>query len=157
MAGASATATAAAWAKRLLAPMTKVSKLYFGLSRLVSSPRVPGEPVPGRTGSGAAAAAEAGARAASFVLLRLPLAVRPVFLEWLERTEPLKYQRIVARIRDTRGGELNDGRYGKRMRGEGLFAGLIAQRFAKAVARLGLAETLPALRCSAANNCGAWA
>src|SRR6185369_12998299 len=60
-------------------------------------------------------AAAAGARTASFVTLRLPGAVEPLFLEWVERVMPERAPKILNRVRDTRGGELNDMRYGKRM------------------------------------------
>ena len=57
LAGASATATAAAWANRLLEPMTKVSNVYFGLSRVGSLARAPGSrPVPGASPAGAGSA-----------------------------------------------------------------------------------------------------
>lgn len=75
------------------------------------------------------AAAEAGACSASYTLLRLPLTVRPIFLEWLERTQPLKKKRIESRIRSTRGGNLTDSQFGKRMRGEGQIADQINQTF----------------------------
>ena len=92
-----------------------------------------------------AAAADAGARAANFTMLRLPLAVQPIFLEWLGRTEPLKYERVVARIRDTRGGELNDSRFGGRMRGHGEMARQIEQTFQVFARKHGLHRRLAPL------------
>ena len=73
------------------------------------------------------AAADAGARSASHVLLRLPLSVRPVFVDWLERTQPLKKERIESRIRSTRDGNLNDSEFGRRMRGQGSYADQISE------------------------------
>src|SRR5262245_38527922 len=61
------------------------------------------------------AAREAGAGSAGYQLLRLPGAVEPVFREWLTRTRPEAQERVEARIRWTRGGRLNDSRFGKRM------------------------------------------
>lgn len=93
-----------------------------------------------------AAAQEAGAVGASWIMLRLPLEVAGLWREWLEAAEPGRAAKVMARVREARGGKDYDAEWGKRMRGEGLFAGLIAQRFDKAVARLGLAQTLPPLR-----------
>ncbi|NGQ89958.1 PA0069 family radical SAM protein [Rhodobacter sp. HX-7-19] len=94
-----------------------------------------------------AAAREAGAVGASWIMLRLPLEVAGLWRDWLEVAEPGRAAKVMARLREARGGKEYDAEWGKRMRGEGLFAELIGQRFAKAVARLGLAEALPALRC----------
>lgn len=94
-----------------------------------------------------AAAKDAGAVGASWIMLRLPLEVAGLWRDWLEAAEPGRAAKVMARLREARGGKDYDAEWGKRMRGEGLFAGLIGQRFAKAVARLGLAEALPALRC----------
>jgi len=85
-----------------------------------------------------AAAAEAGARSASFVLLRLPLTVRPVFLDWLARTQPFRAERVEAMIRATRGGELNDAKFGSRMRGIGPYAEQIGATFRVFAAKYGL-------------------
>ena len=69
-----------------------------------------------------AAAAEAGASDASYTLLRLPGAVAPLFEDWLERHLPGTKEKVLRRIRDMRGGKLNDPRFGSRMRGEGVYA-----------------------------------
>jgi DNA repair photolyase len=84
------------------------------------------------------AAAAAGARHASYILLRLPLAVAPLFEEWLERHRPAAKDKILGRIRSTRDGRLNDSRFGFRMRGEGPIADLIRQVFSVNSKRLGL-------------------
>lgn len=94
-----------------------------------------------------AAAKEAGAVGASWIMLRLPLEVAGLWRDWLARAEPGRAAKVMARIREARGGKEYDADWGKRMRGEGMFAGLIAMRFRKAVARLGLEEALPPLRC----------
>lgn len=85
------------------------------------------------------AAAEAGAKEAGHILLRLPLEVKELFEEWLRAHYPDRADRILKLVRETRGGRLNDPRFGSRMRGEGVYAGLIGQRFKVAVRRLGLA------------------
>ena len=82
-----------------------------------------------------AAAADAGAIAASYIVLRLPWEVNPLFLQWLEAHFPDRAQRVMNRIRDMRGGKDYDATFGKRMHGEGVWADLIRQRFEKAVAR----------------------
>ncbi len=92
------------------------------------------------------AAADAGAKGASWIMLRLPLEVAPLFREWVEARVPLRAAKVMARVREARGGKDYDAEWGKRMRGEGVFAGLIGQRFKLAVARYGLAQDLPALR-----------
>lgn len=94
-----------------------------------------------------AAAAGAGARAASWILLRLPLEVAPLFRDWLERHEPGRAGHVMNRLREMRGGADYDAEWGRRMRGAGPVAELIARRFAVAVRRLGLQEALPDLRC----------
>ncbi len=87
-----------------------------------------------------AAAREAGACRASSIPLRLPWEVAPLFEDWLRRHLPDRAERVLARVREMRGGRLNDARFGSRFRGEGVWAELRAQRFHKACARLGLAR-----------------
>lgn len=88
-----------------------------------------------------AAAADAGARSASYTLLRLPGSVREVFFEWLRRCEPDRAPRVEALIRGVRGGALNDSRFGERMRGAGAYAGQVSRTFRVFAARRGLALT----------------
>jgi DNA repair photolyase len=95
-----------------------------------------------------AAAADAGARAAHYILVRLPLEIADLFSEWLDTHYPDRAERIRNLIRDTRGGKLYDARFGVRMRGEGVYAELIARRFQVAAQRLGLDRGMPALDCS---------
>jgi DNA repair photolyase len=90
-----------------------------------------------------AAAKEAGAMGAGYILLRLPLTVAPVFREWLERTLPTRIERIEGRIRSTRGGRLNDSTFGTRMRGTGETAKQIAEMFRLFAKRYGLDGPLP--------------
>ncbi|HWA28667.1 MAG TPA: PA0069 family radical SAM protein [Lacunisphaera sp.] len=84
------------------------------------------------------AVAAAGARRASFVTLRLPHAVKDVFLDWLDRQCPSKKERVVSRLRELHGGKLYDASWGKRMRGEGMFAEQIRQLFEVSARRAGL-------------------
>lgn len=90
--------------------------------------------------------AEAGAVAASWIMLRLPREVAPLFRDWAKTQFPNRAARIMGRVRDLHGGKDYDPEFGKRMTGEGPFADLIAQRFALATKRLGLDRTLPPLR-----------
>lgn len=92
-----------------------------------------------------AAAAEAGAKGAGYVLLRLPHAVRPVFQDWLARNLPDKQGRIEKLIRFTRGGELNNAQFGRRMRGAGPYAEQISQTFHVFAHKHGLDGPLPEL------------
>jgi DNA repair photolyase len=85
-----------------------------------------------------AAAAEAGARRAFCIPLRLPWEVAPLFKDWLLRHHPDRADRVMARVRDMRGGRDNDARFGSRMRGEGPWADLLHQRFRHACRKLGL-------------------
>ena len=75
------------------------------------------------------AARETGAQSASYILLRLPRTVKPVFLEWLERTHPTKRAVVESRIRETHGGKLNDAEFGRRMRGAEVLADQIRESF----------------------------
>ena len=84
------------------------------------------------------AAAAAGARRAGYVTLRLPYAVKDVFLKWLDDHEPGKKERVLSRIRDLRGGKLYDSTFGDRLRGQGIFAEQIRQMFDVATRRFGL-------------------
>jgi DNA repair photolyase len=92
-----------------------------------------------------AAAADAGAVSASYLLLRLPREVNGLFQQWLAAHYPHKAAHVMSIIRQSRGGKENDPRFGTRKRGTGVFADLIANRFALAVSRNGLDRSLPPL------------
>ena len=85
------------------------------------------------------AAAGAGAASAGFLLLRLPYEVAQLFEEWLRVHFPDRAERVLNRIREMRGGKLNDPRFGHRMRGAGPYAGMLAARFEAGCRRYGLA------------------
>ncbi len=72
---------------------------------------------------------------------------RSLGLGWLAEHCPDRAARVMGRVRETQGGRDYDARFGRRMRGEGVHADLIARRFAVAARRLGLAEALPPLDC----------
>jgi DNA repair photolyase len=94
------------------------------------------------------AVAEAGAIRAGYVLLRLPGAVRPVFLEWLHRTQPLAAGRVESHVRAAREGKMYDAEFGSRMRGTGIAADQIEQMFDVFAKRLKLDRPMPPLDCS---------
>ncbi|MHB8863905.1 MAG: PA0069 family radical SAM protein [Pirellulaceae bacterium] len=94
------------------------------------------------------AAQQAGAISASYTLLRLPQSVGPLFLEWLDRHRPLARQRIESLIRSTRGGELNDSRFGCRMRGAAPYAEGIDATFRLFAHKYGLDHSPPPLDVS---------
>ncbi|KRG84738.1 DNA repair photolyase [Stenotrophomonas daejeonensis] len=97
------------------------------------------------------AAREAGARSAGYVLLRLPYEVAPLFREWLQAHHPQRAEHVMSTINQLRGGKDYDGGFGKRMRGEGVYAQLLSRRFALARKRLGFnasREQWPWLDCS---------
>lgn len=85
-----------------------------------------------------AAAAEAGARQAGFTIVRLPLAVAPLFDDWLARHYPDRQEKVLGRIRGMRRGRLNESRFGLRMGGEGFHAEMIVRLFRSACRRVGL-------------------
>jgi len=96
-----------------------------------------------------AAAREAGAQSAGYVLLKLATTVREVFLDWLQRTYPARAPRIETMIRSTRGGKLNDSRFGRRQRGTGPVADLVADTFRVWTAKLGFNDDTPPLNSDA--------
>lgn len=83
------------------------------------------------------AAWAAGARTAFYQVIRLPWEVAPLFKEWLVAHHPQRAERVMARIHDMRGGKDYDADFATRMKGSGLWADLIRQRFEKACRRLG--------------------
>jgi DNA repair photolyase len=84
------------------------------------------------------AARDAGASSAFSIVLRLPWEVNPLFQQWLNQHFPERAARVMARVREMRGGRDNDAQFGTRMTGTGLWAQLLRQRFTKCAERLGL-------------------
>lgn len=93
-----------------------------------------------------ARSAENGARLAAYVPLRLPGHVADVFLERLRARLPLHANRVEQRVRDGRGGRLNDPRFGHRMNGRGQYWAAIHHLFETALARNGIAVNSPSLK-----------
>lgn len=84
------------------------------------------------------AAAEAGAQRASWIMLRLPLELDELFTDWLQRHYPQRANHVINRIKDLRGGQTYNARWGERMTGTGPYADLVRQRFNKKAKSLGL-------------------
>jgi DNA repair photolyase len=91
-------------------------------------------------------AAEAGAKGAGYVILRLPLELKDLAREWLETRRPGSAKHVMSLIRQMRGGRDYDPEWRSRAVGKGPYAALIAQRFAAATRRLGLNRFSTALR-----------
>ncbi|MFP8965262.1 PA0069 family radical SAM protein [Pokkaliibacter sp. CJK22405] len=94
------------------------------------------------------AAADAGAKSAGYVLLRLPHEVSPLFRDWLASHYPGKAQHVMSLVQQSRHGQDYDSRFGERMKGHGQFAELIAKRFRLATRRFGLNQQRLALDTS---------
>jgi DNA repair photolyase len=86
-------------------------------------------------------AAARGATFAGYTMLRLPGAVEELFIDWIRRNLPERASKILSRIKDTRGGKLNESAWGKRMRGEGQIADAINQLFRINREKYGLEKT----------------
>jgi DNA repair photolyase len=84
------------------------------------------------------AAADAGASYAGYIVVRLPGAVEPIFVDWLRRSFPNRVDRVLNRLREMRGGKLSDARFGSRMKGQGEWAELLRDVFESQCRRLGL-------------------
>ena len=86
-------------------------------------------------------ASESGARHAGQTTLRLSYALKDLFLEWLKREHPEKFNKVVSHIRSIRGGKLSESDFGKRMRGEGPLADTIEKLFQAGCRKYHLNET----------------
>ena len=94
-----------------------------------------------------AAAAAAGAIRASYILVRLPHEVAPLFRAWLAAHYPDRAGKVMHMIQDIRGGRDNDPDFGTRMKGTGVWADLIRTRFRRAAREHGMNRSFPTLRC----------
>ncbi len=142
---------------RVLEPRTATPAARFRAIRELAAAKVPvramlAPVIPGLTDQEIpallAAAKEAGAGGAGFVMLRLPHAVAPIFLAWLAEHRPLSAQRVEGLIRAVRGGKLYQPQWGRRMSGDGAYAQGIAHSFAVFVKKLRLDQPWPELDCS---------
>ena len=95
------------------------------------------------------AVSERGAQFAGMTMLRLPLAVEPIFLEWLRRERPLQASRVIAHIKDVRGGQMSSSNFGERMRGTGPAAETMRDLFKMYRKKFGLDAPIPPLNVHA--------
>ena len=128
-------------ARRLVRVWLSVTTLDAALARRME-PRA-ATPARRLEAVAALAAAGAGAGSAGYVLLRLPLEIRQIFEDWLARHYPQRARHVLALVRETRAGALNDSRFGQRMSGTGAYADLLARRFARAARQHGLEAPAP--------------
>lgn len=113
--------------------------------RVMVSPVIPGLTDP-EIEAILTAAQDAGAGAASWIMLRLPREVSPLFQEWLATHYPDRANRVMKRLREMHNGKDYSAEWHRRMRGEGVYARMISRRFDLALRRLGLDVAQPALR-----------
>ena len=116
--------------------------------RVLAAPIIPGltdHEIPSIIQAGA----DAGARHAGYVVLRLPHGVGELFEGWLEEHFPDRKKKVLSRIREMRGGKLNDPNFGTRMRGQGVFAEQVKSMFTLACRRSGLEFGAPELSAGA--------
>jgi DNA repair photolyase len=95
------------------------------------------------------ASRQAGASTAGYVPLRLPFGVAPLFEEWLTLHAPLQKDKILSRVREIRGGRLNDPNFGSRLRGEGEYARHLKTLFESTCRKVGLDGSRPKLSTEA--------
>ncbi|MEO0372463.1 MAG: PA0069 family radical SAM protein [Pseudomonadota bacterium] len=113
--------------------------------RVLTSPLIPGLTDHELEGM-LEAAKKAGAQSASWVMLRLPLEVSDLFQDWLSTHYPDRAPRVMGLLRDMHGGKPYSSDWHKRMRGEGHYAQIIANRFRRATRSLNIEQRLPDLR-----------
>ena len=94
-----------------------------------------------------AAAAEAGAIRASYIMMRLPFEVAPLFRAWLAAHYPDRAAKVMHMVQDIRGGRDNDPNFFSRMKGHGVWPQLIRQRIKRAAREQGMDNSFPPLRC----------
>lgn len=133
--------------RRVMEPRTSIPARRLGAVRALAEAGVPvgvnvAPVIPGLNDHELpeilAAAREAGASHAGMMLLRLPLAVRDLFSEWLEQHVPGRRDKVLGRLREVHGGRLYDARFGRRGRGRGPFADHLWSLFRVSCRRLGL-------------------
>ena len=133
----------AASPQRRLAAVEAMAKAGVPVGVMVA-PVVPGL-TDHETASILKAAAGAGAQFCGFVPVRLPLEVAPLFVDWLQRHYPDRKDKVLNRIRELRGGKLNDSNFHTRMVGQGVWAGQFKTMFDLAKRRAGLDKPFPEL------------
>jgi DNA repair photolyase len=95
---------------------------------------------------------DAGARTASYTIVRLPLGVKDIFEDWARRAYPDRADKILSRIREMRDGKLNDPNFNSRMQGGGVFAEQIRALFRLSCRKIGMNRDFPELSTTAFRN-----
>ena len=140
--------------QRVMEPRTSIPARRLDAIRILAEAGVPvgvfvAPVIPGLTDEElpaiVQAAADAGARYASYLILRLPMGVADHFTHWLEAHFPERRDKVLGRIRDMRGGRLNDPAFHSRFRGQGEYARQIRGLFRAAVRKAGLDRKPPPL------------
>ena len=142
---------------RRMEPRTSTPQARLRAIRALSTAGIPtgilvAPIIPGLTDSGIPetlkGARDAGATFAARNMLRLPLSVEPIFLDWLHQHFPLQEERVLSRLRQVRGGKLNSVAFGERLSGTGIIGNQINQTFDLFRKQLGYLETFPSLNCT---------
>ncbi|MEM7295154.1 MAG: PA0069 family radical SAM protein [Pseudomonadota bacterium] len=129
---------------RRLATITRLAEAGIPV-RVLVSPIIPGL-TDHELESILSAARDAGATGASWAMLRLPFEVSRLFRDWLAEHYPNQAIKVMSRVRLAHGGKDYDAAWHKRLRGEGVYADMIARRFRLTTKRLGLDRDMPELR-----------
>lgn len=138
--------------RRVMEPRTATAERRLAAMRVLSAAGVPvhasiAPVIPGLNDHEIPAlleaAAGAGAHSASYTVLRLPGAVEGIFTEWLEEEFPDRKNKVLSRIREMRGGQLNNREFGRRMRGQGTYAEQLRSLFRLGLRRAGLKKERP--------------
>jgi DNA repair photolyase len=95
-----------------------------------------------------AEAAARGVSSASWIMLRLPHEVAPLFCEWLDTHYPDRAAKVMGIVQSVRGGKDNDARFFSRMKPSGVWADLVRTRFQLGCKRAGIVQVKPELDCS---------
>jgi DNA repair photolyase len=144
--------------RKIMEPRTSPPAARLAAIRALSQASIPvgvltAPVIPGLTDheipSLVAAAVEAGAKFAGYVILRLPHAVAPLFEQWLTQHFPQKKEKVLQHVRALRDGKLNDPQFGSRMRGQGIFAEQIEQLFGATCRKAGIEGNSPRLSTAA--------
>lgn len=144
--------------QRVMEPRTSIPRRRLDAIRTLADAGVPvgvfvAPVIPGLTDEElpaiVQAAADAGAHHASYLILRLPMGVADHFVRWLEAHFPERREKVIGRIRDMRGGKLNDPAFHRRFRGRGEYAKQIRGLFRAAVRKAGLEREPPPLSTAA--------
>ncbi|MFY0652083.1 MAG: PA0069 family radical SAM protein [Cyclobacteriaceae bacterium] len=140
--------------RRILEPRTSSAKKRLETIKVLSDHRVPvlsmiAPIIPGlnhhEIPKVVKTAAEAGATKASYVTVRLNGQIGEIFKDWLDKTYPLRADKVWNQISEFHDGKVNDTEYGRRMRGAGVLADTIKKLFEVSVKKHMKDKPWPAL------------